>query len=118
MVDDAVKFDKDSPGVINDAIHIRADFKQKDVKYKFIVGNSGIWNTIQEFSDDYTCVWRPKEEGKYIIMVQGKKENSEKPYDFLAKEKFEVGSEDRVKIIKDVKVDKSAAIDGDRRLIA
>lgn len=114
MVEDVVKFDKDSPGIINEEIHIRADFKQKDLKYKFIIGNSGIWNTIQDFSDDHTCVWKPKEEGKYIIMVQGKWENSEKPYDFLAKEKFEVGSEDRVKIIKDVKVDKSAVMLGEK----
>ena len=64
MVEDVVKFDKDSPGIINEEIHIRADFKQKDLKYKFIIGNSGIWNTIQDFSDDHTCVWKPKEEGK------------------------------------------------------
>ena len=114
MVDDVVKFDKDSPGIINEEVHIRADFKQKDLKYKFIIGNSGIWNTIQDFSDDHTCVWKPKEEGRYIIMVQGKREDSEKPYDFLAKEKFEVGSEERVKIIKDVKVDKSAVMLGEK----
>lgn len=114
MVDEVVKFDKESPGIVNDEVRIRADFKGKDIKYKFIVGNSGIWNTIQEFSDDHTCVWRPKEEGKYIIMVQGKKENSERPYDFLAKEKFEVGSEEKVKIIKNVKIDKPAAMMGEK----
>ncbi|MBE6048031.1 MAG: triple tyrosine motif-containing protein [Clostridium sp.] len=114
MVDEIVKFDKESPGTVNDEVHIRADFKEKDIKYKFIIGNSGIWNTIQEFSDDHTCVWKPKEEGKYIVMVQGKKENSDKPYDFLAKEKFEVSSEEKVKIIKDVQVDKSVAMLGEK----
>ena len=114
MVEDVVKFDKDSPGIINEEVHIRADFKQKDLKYKFIVGNSGIWNTIQDFSDDHTCIWKPKDEVKYIIMVQGKRVDSEKPYDFLAKEKFEVGSEEKVKIIKDVKVDKSVVMLGEK----
>ena len=114
MVDEVVKFDKDSPGIVNDEVHIRADFKEENIKYKFIIGSSGIWNTIQEFSDDNTCVWRPREEGKYIVMVQGKREDSEKPYDLLAKERYEVGLEEKVRIIKDVEIDKTTAMMGEK----
>lgn len=114
MVDEVVKFDRESPGIVNDEVHIKADFKEENVKYKFIIGSSGIWNTIQDYSDSNVCVWKPKEEGKYIVMVQGKKEDSDKPYDFLAKERFEIGVEDKVRIIRDVNIDKTSVMMGEK----
>ena len=31
MVDEVVKFDRESPGVVNDEVQIRADFKEKNI---------------------------------------------------------------------------------------
>ncbi|WP_279232057.1 triple tyrosine motif-containing protein, partial [Clostridium sp. HBUAS56017] len=76
MVEQGIKFDKDSPGTIKDEINIKADFKKDNLQYKFIIGSGGIWNTIQDFSDKTTCIWRPTEEGKYMVMVQAKEIDS------------------------------------------
>ena len=57
----------------------------KDVLYKFIVGIDGIWKTIQDYSEKNECTWIPNWQGKYIVMVQAKKINSKKPFDFMTK---------------------------------
>jgi hypothetical protein len=104
MVEQGIKFDKESPVAVKDEINIKADFEKENLQYKFIIGSGGIWSTIQDFSEKETCTWKPTEEGKYMVMVQAKEADSTKPYDLLAKEKFIVGNE-KIKLIENVTID-------------
>lgn len=111
-----LKISLNSEGIIgpNEESIIKALISEKNINYKFIIGNDGIWNTIQDFSTENICKWVPKEEGKYIVMVQGKKNGSKKPFDFLAKEILTVASCNEKDLIKDVKLDKSSIVIGDK----
>lgn len=108
-----ITFDKNSPGYIEDEINIKAIVEdEKDLQYKFIEGTDGIWNPIQDFSNKNICLWKPKTNGKHIIMVQAKRDKSNKPFDHLGKIDFLVKSEKgndfmKVKIIEDVILDKA-----------
>jgi hypothetical protein len=105
MVEQGIKFDKQSPSMIRDSIKIKAEFNEKNLMYKFIIGSGGIWNTVQDFSEKEVCLWTPSEEGKYIVMVQAKANDSTKPFDSLVKEKFVIGDDVKEKLIRDVKLD-------------
>ena len=54
-----ILFDKDSPRNKEDEVLIEAVFGKEPLQYKFIIGNDGVWNTIQEFSESDTCIWNP-----------------------------------------------------------
>ena len=86
-------FDEQTPQNIGTEINIlsKIDSKVGNLEYKFIVGKGGIWKTIQEFSDKNKCVWKPKWEGEYIVMVQAREKNGKKPLDYLAKEDYSIG---------------------------
>ena len=86
-------FDKQTPQNIGTEINIlsKIDSQVGNLEYKFIVGNGGIWKTIQEFSDKDKCMWKPKREGEYIVMVQAREKNGKKPLDYLAKEDYSIG---------------------------
>lgn len=87
-----ITFDKENITDINDEINIKAIVEDKEtgLEYKFLEGVDGLWNQIQDFSRSNICTWRPKEEGKYIIMVQVKKEKSKKSFEFLGKENMKL----------------------------
>ena len=114
MEDLVILFDKDSPRNKEDEVLIEAVFGKEPLQYKFIIGNDGVWNTIQEFSESDTCIWNPSAEGKYIVMVQGKKEGSSRPFDYLAKEEFVIGEKEIEKLIKDVNMDKTHLTVGEK----
>ncbi|MBS5928338.1 MAG: triple tyrosine motif-containing protein [Clostridium sp.] len=114
MEDLVILFDKDSPTNKEDEVLIEAVFGKEPLQYKFIIGNDGVWNTIQEFSESDTCIWNPSAEGKYIVMVQGKKEGSSRPFDYLAKEEFVIGEKEIEKLIKDVNMDKTHLTVGEK----
>ena len=114
MEDLVILFDKDSPRNKEDEVLIEAVFGKEPLQYKFIIGNDGVWNTIQEFSESDTCIWNPSSEGKYIVMVQGKKEGSSRPFDYLAKEEFVIGEKEIEKLIKDVNMDKTHLTVGEK----
>lgn len=109
-----ILFDKDSPRNKEDEVLIEAVFGKEPLQYKFIIGNDGVWNTIQEFSESDTCIWNPSAEGKYIVMVQGKKEGSSRPFDYLTKEEFVIGEKEIEKLIKDVNMDKTHLTVGEK----
>lgn len=85
-------FEKQTPQRIGAEINIlsKIDSKVGNLEYKFIVGKGGIWNTIQEFSEKNECVWKPKREGEYMVMVQGRERDGRKPLDYLAKEDYSI----------------------------
>lgn len=114
MVEQGIKFDKESPSMIKDEIKIKAEFSEKDLRYKFIIGSGGIWNTVQDFSEKEIFLWNPSLEGKYIVMIQAKTNESKKPFDFLVKEKFVIGADVKEKLIRDVKLDNVNVMFGEK----
>ena len=57
-----------------------------NLRYKILIGKDGIWETLREFEKEDEFIWTPKEEGEYMIMVQGRKEDSNKPFDYKVTE--------------------------------
>ncbi|MHC1684495.1 MAG: triple tyrosine motif-containing protein [Clostridiaceae bacterium] len=66
---------------------------ENDLMYKFICGKNGIWETIRDYSHEDNVVWQPKDKGTYTVMVQGKEGISPKPFDYVTKIEYIVGSE-------------------------
>ena len=91
-----ITFDKNGVGSIEEEINIKAIVEKESciLQYKFIEGISGIWNSIQDFSRNNICLWKPKTSGKYMIMVQAKKEGSKKNFDYLGKLELVVNYEE------------------------
>ncbi|AWK50606.1 triple tyrosine motif-containing protein [Clostridium beijerinckii] len=89
-------FDKQMPQNVGTEINIlsKIDSQIGNLEYKFIVGKGGIWNTIQEFSEKNECVWKPKREGEYMVMVQGREKDGRKSLDYLAKEDYSIVREE------------------------
>ncbi len=87
-----IAFDKQTPQNIETEINIstRIDSQVGNLEYKFIVGRGGVWNTIQEFSGKNECIWKPKIEGEYMVMVQAREKYGKKPLDYLAKEDYSI----------------------------
>lgn len=110
----AVLFDKDSPRKVNDKVLIEAAFYEKALEYKFIIGYGGTWNTIQEYSKRDTCIWTPKKEGKYFVMVQGRKQTSKKPFDCKKIEEFYIGKNEFLELRLDVRMNKTNFIVGEK----
>lgn len=116
MEDNQILFDRVSSNNEDKKILIKALIEEA-VQYKFMVGNNGVWTTIKEFSDENSAVWNPEEDGKFMVMVQGKKQNSNKPFDFVVREELEVGKEFKKKIIKDVNLEKDSIKVGEKMSI-
>lgn len=72
-----------------------------DLLYKFIINCDGGWETIRDFHEEDFTYWTPKEDGKYMIMVQSKKRHGKKPIEFTSRMDFIIGSVEE-KLIKDI----------------
>lgn len=109
-----ILFDKKSPQKPKENIEIEIDFEE-NIDFKVLVGNNGIWSTIKEFNNQKSCVWTPKEEGHYMVMVQGKKRGSKKPFEYLAKEEYIIGKSTEEKdLIKDILLEKEEYFIGEK----
>ncbi|GFZ32485.1 two component regulator three Y motif protein [Clostridium zeae] len=98
-------FDKNSPQEKDAAINISiGNYSGEEYSFKFLVGKDGIWDEIKDFSKDTSCAWIPKNDGKYFIMVQVKKEGSKKPFDFIVRGDFLIGEKPE-NLIKDVYIE-------------
>ncbi|WP_040329869.1 triple tyrosine motif-containing protein [Clostridium ihumii] len=86
---------------------------EKNLTYKFLIGNDGMWETIKGFSIDNFAVWKPIMDGKYIIMVQAKVQGSKKPFDYMSRSDFIVGKREE-KLIKSIEVDKNEVKVGEK----
>lgn len=77
-----IKFDKESPAIIDEKIKIKvlSEKNNKNLEYKFLQGVPGnknlTWKPIQDFSENDECEWKPDKPGEYMIMVQAKDRNS------------------------------------------
>ncbi|WP_160680186.1 triple tyrosine motif-containing protein [Clostridium sp. C8-1-8] len=98
-------FDKNSPQEKETEINIRVgNYSGNDCSFKFLVGIDGIWEDIKDFSKESSCTWKPEKDGKYFIMVQVKRDNSNKPYDFIIRGDYFIGEKEE-NLIKDVYIE-------------
>ncbi|MDU7147703.1 MAG: triple tyrosine motif-containing protein [Clostridium sp.] len=122
-----ITFDKESPSVIDEKINIKVISEEEDsVEYKFLEGAPGernlTWKPIQDFSDKKECEWRPRKSGDYMIMVQYKEKDSNElkntkiNYQIKGIEEKEIleSNKKNNKLIKDVIIDKTSLIIGEK----
>lgn len=107
-----IDFNLPSPQQKNTPIEIKA-ICEEDVLYKFLIGQGGIWESFNEFSEENKILWTPKEDGQYFILVQCKEKNGSKPFDFYNKVSYSVG-EETTNFINNIVCDKSTYKIGDK----
>lgn len=108
-----VIFDKEKPQIVNTEIKIigKIDENIDNLEYKFIVGKGGIWKTVQDFSEKNECLWIPKLEGDYIVMVQAREKGGKKPLDYLAKQDYTVcNTENIIPNVEEIKVEENGDV--------
>lgn len=89
--------------------------ENENLLYKFFIGKNGMWKTLNDFSTQNKLSWEPIEDGRYIIMVQAKKENSRKSFDYIAKSEYYVGKTVQDKnLIQNLYIDKKNIKIGDK----
>lgn len=94
-----IVFDKESPQQKNEKINISiGNCINKNLLYKFLVGHNGKWNILKDFSDELFAVWSPKKEGIYTIMIQALEENDTKPFSYVNKADYVIGSSKNEKV--------------------
>lgn len=117
-------------GLIMNEINIRCSLespqdKQKDILltvegaeeenllYKFLIGRDGTWKTLRDFQSNNNLLWCPEEDGKYIIMVQAKKQDSRSGFDYVSKIEYIIG-EDKERLINGLYINKEDVNLGDK----
>lgn len=109
-----IEFNNSSPQNKGSSIIINIGDKPEDnLLYKFMVGLNGTWNTLKDFSTDESVEWIPRADGKYIIMVQAKRQNSVKPFDYVSKTEYIIGKAENY-LIKNIYLDKEKFNIGDK----
>ncbi|WP_027626733.1 triple tyrosine motif-containing protein [Clostridium lundense] len=86
---------------------------QDNLLYKFFIGCNGLWDTLQDFSENSSVSWIPEENGKYTIMIQAKKLDSNKIFDYVCRKDFIIGEEDE-KLIYSINIDKNKVKIGEK----
>ena len=95
-------------------IKISVENKLEDnLNYKFLVGIDGTWATLKELSETSATTWKPEADGKYSIMVQAKRKESNKAFDFVSKTEYIVG-ESYKKLISNIFIDKTEIMVGEK----
>ncbi len=107
-----IQFNLPSPQEKDSSIEIRA-ICEDDILYKFLIGESGIWEALDDFSEDSSIQWTPRRDGEYFVMVQCKSKNSKKPFDFYDKTSYSIG-EKSLSLIESVKCNKGEYLVGDK----
>ena len=109
-----ILFNLENPEEEYKNIEISVENKIEDnLNYKFLVGLDGTWNTLKELNEESDVIWRPETDGKYSIMVQAKRKESNKPFDFMSKTDYIVG-ETAEKLINDIYIDKTEIMIGEK----
>lgn len=102
----SITFSAESPQEREEKIIIKAEVSDdKNLLYKFFIGCNGLWEVLRDFNYENNIKWVPKEDGKYTIMVQAKKEDSIKPFEYLSRSDFIIGKSQE-KIIDSIEINK------------
>lgn len=97
------------------AVHV--DSKPDDnLLYKFIIGYNGTWSIIKDFGKESNAFWEPKENGRYSIMVQAKKQESSKPFDYVSRMDYVIRKTSQ-KLINEIKFNKKLFKIGEKVII-
>ncbi|OPJ64185.1 triple tyrosine motif-containing protein [Clostridium oryzae] len=114
MEDANIVFSIPGPAEKNSKIEIKVEnLHESDYLFKFMLGIDGVWNILQDFSENESTVWTPSQEGKYIIMVQMKKKDSVKPFDKVLRSDYIIGRIEE-NIIDSLEIDKHELKVGDK----
>lgn len=92
----------ESPGKVGSDISIIAldnILVKKALQFKFMIAIDGIWATLSDFKSENRIIWKPEKQGKYLIMVQTKEDGSNKPFDYVSREEYEIINEAAVNYI-------------------
>ncbi|MEW8955573.1 triple tyrosine motif-containing protein [Clostridium sp.] len=107
-----IQFNLPSPQEKDSDIEIRA-LCDEGALYKFLIGEAGIWEALNDFSEENSIQWSPKKDGEYFVMVQCKGMNSNKPFDFYGKTSYSIG-EKGLSLIDNIRCDKNEYSVGDK----
>lgn len=80
------------------------DTLEEDLLYKYMIGSNGTWTTLKDFTNDRSVEWIPEEEGKYIIMVEGKKKDGRRSFDYVSRIDYIIGKVEE-KLINNLSLD-------------
>jgi len=87
-----IKFNLESPQEKQKPISIIVDNKPEEgLLYKYIIGCESTWSILKDFSRDEFAQWLPKKDGNYTIMVQGKRKEGRKAFDYVSKSHYVIG---------------------------
>jgi hypothetical protein len=101
-----IKFEPESPQIKGSTIEISVENAPEErLLYKFFVGNDGTWETVKDFSIEDRALWSPQEPGRYIVMVQAKREDSTRPFDYISRADYLIGIEE-TRLIRSLSLDK------------
>ena len=113
----SIKCNEESPQMKNTLINISVENSTKKLlTYKFMVNSEGTWRNIKDFGSESFINWVPKEDGKYIIMVQAKEKSSRKPFDFVSRIEYIIGEVD-IKLLSNVYLEKEILKVGDKLIV-
>lgn len=84
-----------------------SDNIEKNLLYKYIIGYNGTWSTLKDFTKEDSAIWIPEENGRYNIMVQAKKEDSKKPFDYVSRMDYIIRKTSE-KLINEINVNKNS----------
>lgn len=88
----AISCNLESPQEQKSKIIISIDNNLKEeLIYKYMIGCNGTWNVLKDFTEDESVEWIPEDEGKYILMVQAKKVNGSKSFDYVSRMDYVIG---------------------------
>lgn len=100
-----------------DKIAVYVDSKpDENLLYKFIIGYNGTWSTLRDFGKENNTFWEPKENGRYSIMVQAKKQESGKPFDYVSRMDYVI-RKTAEKLINEIKFNKPSFRIGEKVVI-
>jgi hypothetical protein len=110
----AISCDVESPEVERSPVIINIENQFDDkLLYKYIIGYNGTWSVLKDFTYDRNVKWTPRKDGKYIVMVQAKREGGKKSFDYISRMNYIIGDVQE-KFINDIILNKDRFTLGDK----
>lgn len=102
-----IKIESQEPQKVHNGknIIITNEYK-KNLLYKFMIGNKGLWKTIKDYSEEKICTWNPINNGEYIVMVQAKEKEGKKNSIYVSRMSYKIGEDDNEDIINYIRLNK------------
>lgn len=111
-----IKFDLKSPQLVDEKIVISVGSTlEENLLYKFFVGLNGKWSILKDFSKETEVQWQPLENGLYNLMVQARRENEQKPFNYISKVDYTIG-EKSTNIITNIILEREEVVIGEKMM--